>query len=102
MMAKLECFEAGLAKITGRFQEVDLYRVRAELEHAIEQNASKALTVDLEGLESVSSAILSMLLCGVRVAERTQCDLTYISMPQKLHDMARVGGLESVLPIRAA
>ena len=66
-MAKLECFEAGLAKITGRFQEVDLYRVRAELEHAIEQNASKALTVDLEGLESVSSAILSMLLCGVSV-----------------------------------
>lgn len=73
--------------------------VRKELELLVRRAANQALDIDFSAVESVSSAMLSMMLCCMRVAEQVKCQLTFSGLPQRLYDMARVGGLESVLPI---
>lgn len=73
--------------------------IRKELELMIRRAKGEKFTIDFQGLESVSSAILSMMLCCLRIAQAEKCDLAFSNLPPRLYDMARVGGLESMLPL---
>ncbi|WP_163835205.1 STAS domain-containing protein [Spartinivicinus ruber] len=57
-------------------------------------------TVDLAELEDGGSAALSVLLSWMRQAHHLSISLSMINMPIDLYDLARVGGLDSVLPIQ--
>ncbi len=70
--------------------------LRRSLEKEVRAHAGNALTLDLEQFQTVSSAVLSLLLCVLRAASDQECQLHIRSMPPKLFDMARVGGLESI------
>ena len=73
--------------------------IRKELELLIRRCSGAQFSIDFKGLESVSSSILSLMLCCLRVAQAERCELSFRNLPPKLYDMARVGGLESLLPL---
>ena len=84
--------------MAGKFQTDDLVALRAEIETAIDANRNGHFALTLSDLEMVNSALISLLLCSLRQAEKVQCQLSLSGVPQKLFDMARVGGVESILP----
>lgn len=55
-------------------------------------------TIDLAALSSANTITLSLLLSWLRFAKRSNVSLTITQTPGKLFDMARVSGLESILP----
>jgi phospholipid transport system transporter-binding protein len=63
-------------------------------------NVSQSILLDLEGLESANSIILSLLLSWLRLAKRKHLDIKIMNMSNQLHAMARVSGLESFLPVK--
>lgn len=99
-MAELVVESQNAVVLSGHCHEADLLRFRGELESLIRSCDSNSFTIRLKDLESVSSALLSVLLCCTRAAEQVGCELSLRGMPQKLYDMARVGGIESILPIQ--
>ena len=56
--------------------------------------------VDLAELKAAGSVALSVLLSWMRQAHHLSIDLSITNMPAELYDLARVGGLDGVLPIR--
>ncbi len=90
--------EHGLSLSGGlSLDEVDGARARLEQEIALQANA--ALVLDLAELEGRNSVMLSLLFCCLRAAEKASCELRFDQVPQSLFDMARVGGVESLLPM---
>ncbi len=55
--------------------------------------------INLRGLESAHSGVLSLLLCFLRAADRHQRSITFVEMPDRLYDMARMSGLDQLLPL---
>lgn len=58
------------------------------------------LEVDLSGLLSVNSVTLSVLLSILRIAEPRGCVISFCNMSSDLFSIARVGGLDSILPLK--
>lgn len=98
-MPKIEKRDAHTIALIGPCDIDESVAIRKELELLIRRSKEHAFTIDFEGLESVSSAILSLMLCCLRVAQAEKCELNFSNLPPKLYDMARVGGIESMLPL---
>jgi phospholipid transport system transporter-binding protein len=58
-------------------------------------------SIDLAALSSANTITLSLLLSWLRSAKHNNVSLTITRPPGKLFDMARVSGLESILPFDA-
>jgi phospholipid transport system transporter-binding protein len=56
------------------------------------------LEIDLCALESAHSIALSLLLCILRLAERKGCTVSFSGLSHDMFDVARVGGLDAILP----
>ena len=54
--------------------------------------------IDLSAVSSAGAVTLSLLLAWLRAAKSQNVSLVVINMPDRLFDMARVSGLELVLP----
>ncbi|OUS31707.1 hypothetical protein A9Q99_03855 [Gammaproteobacteria bacterium 45_16_T64] len=63
------------------------------------KGADSCIELDLEKVGQSTSVGLSLLLCYVRKAKKTNKTLTLVNMPHKLFEMARVSGLDDVLPL---
>jgi len=72
--------------------------VRQAGEKLIDQ-ASSSFLVDLGGLTSAHSVVLSLLVRWVAHAQRQDKTFEIRSMPTKLFDVARVSGVETILPL---
>ncbi|MDE1460612.1 STAS domain-containing protein [Spartinivicinus poritis] len=59
-------------------------------------------TVDLSEVREAGSAALSVLLSWMRQAHHLSINLSIVNMPTDLYDLARVSGLDTVLPIQQA
>ncbi|MDX1452791.1 MAG: STAS domain-containing protein [Oleiphilaceae bacterium] len=94
--------ESASFSLIGRFSELELLKARKELESALAAHAGKSLTINLSELESGGSQALSLLLCAMRMAQKHACSLQMQGMSRGLFDMARVGGVEALLPIHTA
>lgn len=58
--------------------------------------------IDLSAISSAGAVTLSLLLCWLRAAKSRNISIVFTKMPDKLFDMARVSGLELVLPFDAS
>ena len=67
------------------------------IQEHVRNKPNSELSIDLSELETVSSVMLSLLLCGLRAAKEVSCNLRYINISQDLFNMARVSGIESIL-----
>jgi len=83
--------------LTGVISHQSASEAIIRLSKAVSGYRDKSLTIDLSGLNSVNSVVLSVLLKGLRLAKKDSCKLQYSNLPVRLFNMARVGGIESIL-----
>lgn len=62
-------------------------------------SATRALTVDLAGVGRSDSAAVALLIEWYRLARRDGGSIRFVNMPSRMHEIARVSGVESVLSI---
>ncbi|MEZ5542982.1 MAG: STAS domain-containing protein [Pseudomonadota bacterium] len=60
---------------------------------------SGAIRVDLAGVTRADSAGLALLLEWLRRAERAGASISFVNVPEQLMLIARVCGLEEILPL---
>ncbi|HHJ14944.1 MAG TPA: STAS domain-containing protein [Gammaproteobacteria bacterium] len=61
--------------------------------------AGGELDVDLAGIERADSAGLALLVEWLRDAEAAGTRLRFLNMPEQMQAMARVSGLDEILPL---
>lgn len=95
-MYSVEMLEDASVSLSGQVAAADLVEVRASLESLVEAHDAPRVEVCLRELKSYNSQILSLCLCLVRKAKSLGVELEFKDPPQRLFDMARVGGLEFI------
>ncbi|AHI29106.1 NTP binding protein [Marinobacter similis] len=83
--------------VTGEVDAESVVALRSEGE-AVIRAAAVNLTVDLEGLETAHSVVLSMLLCWQRLAASQGVSLTYQGVSERLLSLAALSHLDDQLP----
>ena len=58
-----------------------------------------SLTVDLKTVEHADSAGVALLLAWMRSARHAQRDIRFLNMPAQMLNIARVSGLDALLPL---
>ena len=61
--------------------------------------ASTELCVDLKDISRSDSAGLALLVEWMQLARQEQCTLKFVHLPRQMLDIARVSGLDSILPL---
>jgi len=64
------------------------------LEHLVTED----LLVDFSAVEAVDSAAVSLLLGWTRAAQRAKRDLRVVNLPDDLQSLARLYGVDELLP----
>lgn len=85
--------------LQGGVEDSEVREAKLLLATFIESNAHqyKSIRIDVSGIEHVSSVIVAILLSGLRSAKKHSCDLRYVNLSEYLFNIARVGGVESIL-----
>jgi len=83
--------------VTGEVDADSVIALRAQGETLIRQ-ATGPLTIDLSGLATAHSVVLSMLLCWQRLARELQCPLTFRGASQRLVSLAALSNLQHQIP----
>jgi len=60
---------------------------------------AEELEVDLQFLTKSDSAGIALLIAWTRQLRNEQRSITFLNVPKQLRTMARVSGLESILPL---
>jgi phospholipid transport system transporter-binding protein len=96
---RLSVQENGTLQLAGRFDYDSILSVRAEGEDLIRSLSSRTCRIDLGRVESSDSVFMALLLSWLRLCNARSISLDLVRVPPSLFDMARVSGLDSVLPI---
>ncbi len=67
-------------------------------EVGLQHLSNEDLLVDFSAVEAVDSAAVSLLLGWQRAAQRAQRELRVIALPNDLQSLARLYGVEELLP----
>lgn len=59
-------------------------------------------TVDLSEVTEMDSALLALLLAWLRESKMRQRDLAFANLPEALRTIARLYGVDSLLPVAAS
>lgn len=98
MKVEIEKQDAEHLKVSGTIDVDNAVDLKAEGE-ALLKSCGDMVHVDLSGVKQSSSVGVSLLLCWARAAKLLGKDIQYHHMPGKMFDVARVSGLDDVLPI---
>lgn len=60
---------------------------------------ASSVVVDLKAVEHADSAGVALLLAWMRHARRAEREIRFINMPTQMLNIARVSGLDEVLPL---
>ncbi len=60
---------------------------------------TSAVAVDLRGVERADSAGVALLVDWMRRAREAQRDIRFLNMPSQMLNIARVSGLDAILPL---
>ena len=60
---------------------------------------SKALTIDLSGVESTNSAGLALLIEWIRFADSKNCSIKFLNLPEQMRQLAQLCGVDEKLPV---
>lgn len=82
--------------------QLTMETVPALFESGLQRLASEDLQVDFSRVESVDSAAVSMLLGWTRAAQRSQHVLRVTGLPDDLLSLARLYGVDDLLPHQSA
>ena len=82
--------------------DVTMETVSALLAQGLQQLNKADLVVDLSQVQAIDSAAVSMLLAWQRAAQSGQRALQIANLPENLLSLARLYGVEEMLPKQAA
>lgn len=85
--------------VSGQFDYQGVVTARAEGEKLIRALTASRCRIDLSGVESADSAFMALLLSWIRLCEHRSVVLELVAVPEPLLAMARVSGLETILPV---
>ncbi len=68
-------------------------------EQALVAAGGDALKIDLAGVVRGDSAGLALLVAWLRAARKQRRQIQFLNVPPQLREMARVSGLERLLPL---
>lgn len=91
--------EDGTLQLRGSFDYGSVLAVREEGERLINSLSDGICRIDLAGVESSDSVFLALLLSWLRLCASRGVSMELIAVPSGLVDMARVSGLDTILPI---
>ncbi len=80
---------------------VTLADVAGLLEEGRRHLAEGVSTVDLSEVTDMDSGLLALLLAWLRDAKTRQRDLAFANLPEALRTIARLYGVDSLLPVSA-
>ncbi len=60
---------------------------------------AQAIAVDLRDVQRSDSAGVALLLAWMRKAREAQRDIRFLNMPSQMFNIARVSGLDAILPL---
>lgn len=66
---------------------------------ALLEEEGDTVELDLSGVASRSSLVLSLMLCWLRQARQADRRLEFRGVPADLHELIRFTGLDGVLPL---
>ena len=81
---------------------VTLENVAQVLQEGLQQIREGARTVDLGGVTELDSSLLAMLLTWLREAKQRSSEIAFANLPQGLETIARLYGVEGLLPSAGA
>ena len=99
MSIQLEKITAGHYLLKGELDFNSVFELWQQQKETIFSDPSTTLKIDLHALNHSNSAGLALLLEWYRMAEHLNKQITYINLPKQMLDMAKVSGLDEVLPI---
>ena len=100
MSAEVRCQEANTLVLTGDVTAENVVTIRKKGEGILRKMPKDGI-VELSELKSANTISLSLLLAWLRLANQCNVSLTICGSPVALFDMARVSGLEMILPFGA-
>lgn len=65
----------------------------------LEKVSATAIRVDLAGVTAANSVLFSVLIRWLAIARARSVDIVITGLSHRLYDVARVSGLETVLPL---
>jgi len=92
-----ECLAAGSYRVIGALSFATVPALMSTSSGLFGQN--KAVSLALDGVERIDSAGLALLVSLVRQARQADCTLTLTGAPEQLLGLARVGGVDHILPL---
>lgn len=93
-----ERLSEGEIALRGELDHDTVVKARQTGEQLLVESAATC-RISLKGLQSTHSGVLSLLLCLIRYAGRHQRSIVFVDMPDRLYDMARMSGLDQLLPL---
>ena len=81
---------------------VTLENVARVLQEGLQQIREGARIVDLGGVTELDSSLLAMLLAWLREARLRRSEIAFANLPQGLETIARLYGVEGLLPSAGA
>ena len=81
---------------------VTLENVARVLQEGVQQIRDGARTIDLGGVTELDSSLLAMLLAWLREAKLHDAAVAFSNLPQGLETIARLYGVDGLLPAAGA
>lgn len=101
MVAEVNTQSPETLSLSGEVSADNVVALRNKGEGIIKHMPSES-AINLAGLTSANTITLSLLLSWIRYAREKSVSLTIVQSPNQLFDMARVSGLEQILPFESA
>lgn len=90
--------EGNTLLVTGEVDALNAPALRRQGAELIATAPGSGLTVDLAGLATASSVLLSLLLCWQRAGVARDLSLSFTGASADLAELARLNGVAAVLP----
>lgn len=98
-IAQLEKTAPGHYQLTGDLSFDSVPELWEQNKAILFEDDSSTLDINLSRLERSDSSGLAILLEWYREAEQSNKKITFINIPQQMYDIARVSGLDEILPL---
>ncbi|PSF05956.1 NTP-binding protein [Marinobacter fuscus] len=88
----------GVLRLLGEVDATSVLELRKQGEQFIQQAGQQPLIIDLSGLSTAHTVVLSLLLCWHRLALSLQGQLSFTGASDRLVSLAALSSLQNQLP----
>ncbi len=97
--AQLEKIAPGHYQLKGDLSFASVPQLWEQNRSILFEDDSSEMDINLSTLERSDSSGLAMLVEWYREAEQNNKKITFLNIPQQMYDIARVSGLDEILPL---